>query len=103
MMKTISKDRRRQSQQGQPTARGVGAVAADLDKLLGPKSLLELEKLEKQIQTKLSSNEPIDTDYWEHLLNSLLTYMAKAKLRKVSKSIVQSRLDDLRKQQTAEA
>ncbi|EME46296.1 hypothetical protein DOTSEDRAFT_70330 [Dothistroma septosporum NZE10] len=101
MMKTICKDRRKK--ESQPSARGLGSVAQDLDKLLGPKNLGELEKLEKQIRAKLSSDEPIDTDYWEHLLNSLLTYKARAKLRKVSQSILESRIGGLRKQQAAEA
>lgn len=100
-MKTICKDRRKAELQ--PSARGVGSVAQDLDKLLGPKNLGELEKLEKQIRTKLSSNEPIDSDYWEHLLKSLLTYKARAKLRKVSQSILESRIGGLRKQQAVEA
>ncbi|CZT22226.1 related to cactin [Ramularia collo-cygni] len=103
MMKTICKDRRQTSHGAQPAARGVGSVASDLDKLLGPKSLEELEKLEKQIKAKLSSNEPIDTDYWEHLLKSLLSYKAKARLRKVSQSILSARLGGLRKQQAEEA
>lgn len=102
-MKTISKGRREQSRGAQPTARGVNSVASELDKLLGPKSLEELDKLEKQINTKLSSNEPIDTDYWQHLRTSLLTYKARAKLRKVSYSIVEARLEGLRKQQAASA
>lgn len=102
-MKTICKDRRKSRDGAQPAARGVGSVAGDLDKLLGPKTLEELEKLEKQIRAKLSSNEPIDTDYWEHLLTSLLTYKARAKLRKVSHSILDARSGGLRKQQVAEA
>ncbi|KXT09692.1 hypothetical protein AC579_8952 [Pseudocercospora musae] len=103
MMKTICHDRQISSSDGQNTARGVSSVAADLDKLLGPKSLEELEKLEKQIRAKLASNEPIDIDYWDHLLKSLLTYKAKAKLRKVSESILDARSGGLRKQQAAEA
>ncbi|KAK5122895.1 hypothetical protein LTR85_003460 [Meristemomyces frigidus] len=102
-MKTICQDRRQQSQSTQPSARGVSSVAGDLDKLLGPKSLEELEKLEKQIKSKLASNEPIDTDYWEHLLRSLLTYKARAKLRRVSQAVVGSRVEGLRKQQAEEA
>ncbi|KAK4543347.1 hypothetical protein LTR36_005706 [Oleoguttula mirabilis] len=102
-MKTICRDRRQQSQSTQPSARGVSSVAGDLDKLLGPKSLEELEKLEKQIKAKLASNEPIDTDYWEHLLRSLLTYKARAKLRRVSQAVVGSRVEGLRKQQAEEA
>lgn len=102
-MKTICADRRQQSQSAQPSARGVTSVAGDLDKLLGPKSLEELEKLEKQIKSKLASNEPIDTDYWEHLLRSLMTYKARAKLRRVSQAIVGSRVESLRKQQAEDA
>jgi hypothetical protein len=102
-MKTISKSRREQFHNARPTARGVTSVASDLDKLLGPKSLEELEKLEKQINAKLSSNEPVDTDYWQHLLTSLLTYKARAKLRKVTSSIVEARLNNLRKEQAAAA
>jgi len=74
-----------------------------LDKLLGSKSIAELEKLEKQIDTKLSSNEPIDTDYWAHLLSSLLIYKARAKLRGLSQSIARARLDGLRDEQAAKA
>lgn len=103
MLKTICHDRRKTSSGKQPAARGVNSVASDLDKLLGPKNLEQLEKLEKQIRSKLSSNEPIDTDYWEHLLQSLLTYKARAKLRKVSQSVLDARLGGLRKQQAAEA
>ncbi|SMR43628.1 unnamed protein product [Zymoseptoria tritici ST99CH_3D1] len=103
MMKTICQDRRKNVQGSQPSARGLGSVASDLDKLLGPKTLPELEKLEKQIRTKLSSNEPIDTDYWEHLLKSLLSYKARAKLRNISQSILDARMSGLRKQQAGEA
>lgn len=74
-------------------------VAADLDKLLGAKTLGELEKLEVHITDKLNRNESIDMDYWEHLLKSLLKYKAKAKLRDMNGVIVRSRLISLRKQQ----
>nr|OQO24457.1 hypothetical protein B0A51_08566 [Rachicladosporium sp. CCFEE 5018] len=103
MMRTICRDRRKHSQSVQTSARGVTSVKADLDKLLGPKDLEGLEKLERQIKTKLSSNEPIDTDYWEHLLSSLLVYKARAKLRKVSQSIKALRVGGLRGKQVAEA
>ncbi|KAK3110274.1 hypothetical protein LTR53_015599, partial [Teratosphaeriaceae sp. CCFEE 6253] len=97
-MKTVCSDRRKtlRASSSDTSARGLSSVAGDLDKLLGPKSLPELEKLEKQIKTKLASDEPVDTDYWEHLLSSLLTYKAKARLRKVTERIVEARL---RKQQ----
>jgi hypothetical protein len=81
----------------------VSSVAANLDKLLAPKSLAELEKLEGQIKAKLAGDEPIDTDYWEHLLKTLFTYKAKAKLSNISERIVGSRSECLRKQQAEDA
>lgn len=102
-MKTICQDRQKHFRSAQTSARGVSSVAGNIDKLLAPKSLADLQKLEGQIRTKLDSNEPIDTDYWEHLLQSLLIYKAKANLRKISQSILESRLGELRKQQAAEA
>ncbi|KAM0720238.1 hypothetical protein Q7P37_004374 [Cladosporium fusiforme] len=103
MMKTICQDRQKHFRSAQSSARGVSSVAGNIDKLLAPKSLADLQKLEGQIRTKLASNEPIDTDYWEHLLQSLLIYKAKGNLRKISQSILESRLGGLRKQQAAEA
>ncbi|GME41318.1 hypothetical protein GTA08_BOTSDO11710 [Neofusicoccum parvum] len=93
-MKVICKDRRQKSKSSGPEARGVNTVAADVDRLLSPKSLEELEALEKQIRRKLDSNEPIDVDYWEHLLRSLLVWKAKAKLRQLSQTIINSRLQE---------
>jgi len=81
----------------------VSSVAADVDRLLGSKSFKELETLEKQIKTKLRTDEPIDTDYWEHLLKSAQVFKARAKLRSMSRAIVDKRLDVLRKQQKQEA
>lgn len=103
MMKTICQDRQKHFKTAQSSARGVSSVSGNIDKLLAPKTLAELQKLEGQIRTKLSSNDPIDTDYWEHLLQSLLIYKARANLRRVTQSILESRLGGLRKQQVAEA
>lgn len=84
-------------------ARGSTSVSSDIDKLLGPKTYEQLETLEAQIKRKLNSNEPIDYDYWEQLLRSLVVWKAKAKLRRVSRAIVASRLNSLRKQQSEDA
>ncbi len=70
---------------------------------MGPKTYEQLEALEKQIRAKLRSNEPIDVDYWEQLLRNLLIYKAKAKLKKVYQSVLDSRLDTLRKEQEESA
>jgi hypothetical protein len=79
-----------------PEGRALASVASDVDKILSPKSLEQLEALEKQIKAKLASNEPIDTDYWEELLKSLLVYKAKAKLHKVCEAIKAARVELLR-------
>ncbi|KAK6539191.1 hypothetical protein TWF694_009434 [Orbilia ellipsospora] len=102
-MKVICQDRQRKSKAAAPEGRAVSSVATDIDKLLSSKSLDELETLEKQITRKLRSNEPIDVDYWEQLLRSLLVWKAKARLKKVYQSVINSRLDMLRKQQRVEA
>ncbi|KAF3914024.1 hypothetical protein ABW21_db0209753 [Orbilia brochopaga] len=102
-MKVICQDRQRKSKAAAPEGRAVSSVASDIDKLLSSKSLDELETLEKQITRKLRSNEPIDVDYWEQLLRSLLVWKAKARLKKVYQAVIDSRLDILRKQQRDEA
>jgi hypothetical protein len=102
-MQIICNDRREKLKPLGPEGRAVSSVAADVDKLLGPKTYEQLETLEKQIRTKLHSNEPIDVDYWEQLLRSLLIWKAKAKLKKVYQSVLDSRLDTLRKEQQEDA
>lgn len=102
-MQIICNDRRQKLKPLGPEGRAVSSVSADVDKLLGPKTYEQLEALEKQIRTKLRSNEPIDVDYWEQLLRSLLVWKAKAKLKKVYQSVLNNRLDTLRKQQQEDA
>jgi len=77
-------------------------VSADIDCLLGPKSLKELEALEKQISGKLRSNEPIDVEYWEQLLRNVAVYKSRAELSAVYRSIIENRLNDSRQEQRAE-
>lgn len=102
-MRIICEDRR-QKLQGQGRAgRGINAVASDVDKLLAPKSLNELQALENQIRTKLQSDEDIDVDYWEHLLRSLLSWKARAKLRQVSQSIIDNQRRGHRAQEAQQA
>lgn len=84
-------------------SRSAHSVSSDVDRLLSPKSLKELDILETQISAKLRSNEPIDVEYWEQLLSSIAVYKAKAELNEVYKSIVDSRLGNLRQQQASEA
>ena len=68
-------DRIKQTQRLGATA--AAAVEADITALLQGKSYEHLVQLQKQIQAKLASGEPIDTDYWEGLLKKLLVFKAK--------------------------
>ena len=83
--------------------RSASSVSADIDRLLNPKNLFELESLEKQISNKLQSNEPIDVEYWEQLLGNVAVYKSRAELNTVYKNIIESRLNDLRDEQRVEA
>lgn len=78
-------------------------MSSDVDRLLSPKSLPELAALERQINTKLSSNEPIDIEYWEQLLRNIIVYKSRAELDNVYKSVIQGRLRKLKDEQRAEA
>jgi hypothetical protein len=78
-----------------PEARAVSSVTSDVDKILGPKNLEQLEKLDNQIQAKLRSDEVMDTDYWEQLLKSLQVYKAKAKLKIIYDTIQDNRMKRL--------
>ena len=102
-MQIICNDRRQKLKPLAPEGRAVSSVAIQIDTMLGSKTYDQLETLEKQIKTKLRSNEPIDVDYWEQLLRNLSIWKAKAKLKKVYQSVINSRLDALRKQQQGDA
>jgi hypothetical protein len=102
-MLIICNDRRLKLKPLGPEGRAVSSVAADVDKIMAPKSYEQLEALEGQIKAKLRANKDIDVDYWEQMLSSLLIWKAKAKLKKVYQSVLESRLDTLRKQQKLDA
>ncbi|KAJ9645460.1 hypothetical protein H2204_001040 [Knufia peltigerae] len=102
-MQIICKDRQKKIRTGGPEGRAVSSVASDIDKLLAPKTYEQLEVLEKQIRSKLDSDEPIDTDYWQQLLDSLLVWKAKAKLKRVYQDVLDSRLKQLRDENEGKA
>jgi hypothetical protein len=98
------------------------AVEAEIASLLSGKSYEQLVQLQRQIQNKLTSGEPVDVDYWEGLLKSLLVWKSKvrtahsyslsirsnsilfqAKLKSLHEVVVQNRLEQLRKRQRDEA
>lgn len=100
---TLCNDRRQKLGGLDHEGRAVSTVSSEIDKILGPKSFEQLEVLEKQIRTKLRSDEHIDTDYWGQLLKSLLVFKAKAKLKMICDALMESRLEQLRKTDPAKA
>jgi len=88
--------RRRKLKPSGPEGRALAPVESDVEKVLKPKTLEQLRALEKQILAKLSSGEPIDTDYWEELLKNLRVYKARAKLSKVCEAIKAAKIELLK-------
>ncbi|KAF9263693.1 hypothetical protein L218DRAFT_959217 [Marasmius fiardii PR-910] len=84
-------------------AAAAAAVESDIAALLSKKTYEELGSLQRQVQGKLTSGEPIDTDYWESLLKKILVWKAKSNLRSVHEVVVRNRLEQLRKRQRDEA
>lgn len=81
------------------STRGALSVSADVARLLGPKSKPQLEVLEDQVRTKLRSDEDIDVEYWEHLLESIAIFKAKVELSGFYKTVLQMRLHKASKDQ----
>ncbi|KAJ7283904.1 mid region of cactin-domain-containing protein [Mycena rebaudengoi] len=79
------------------------AVESDIAALLAGKTYDQLVALQRQIQDKLTSGEPVDVDYWEGLLKKLLVWKSKAKLKALHEVVVRNRLEQLRKRQRDEA
>ncbi|KAJ7047638.1 mid region of cactin-domain-containing protein [Mycena alexandri] len=103
-MMVICKDRLERIKTSQRMgAEAAAAVEADISALLAGKTYEQLASLQRQIQEKLTSGEPVDTDYWESLLKKLLVWKSKAKLKTLHEVVVRNRLEQLRKRQRDEA
>lgn len=79
------------------------SVNKDIQRILSGKTFSQLSVLQAQILQKLSSNEPVDVEYWENLLKELIVYKAKAKLNDMHQEILATRLQQLRNKQREEA
>ncbi|KAJ7117328.1 mid region of cactin-domain-containing protein [Mycena crocata] len=103
-MMVICKDRLERIQKSKHMGvEAAAAVEADIGALLAGKTYEQLVSLQRQIQDKLTSGEPVDTDYWEGLLKKLLVWKSKAKLKGLHEVVVRNRLEQLRKRQRDEA
>lgn len=93
-------------QQAADNRRGITlsrGVEAGITALLADKTYEQLSELQRSIQAKLTSGDPVDVDYWEGLLKTLLVWKSKAKLKSLHEVVVRNRLEQLRKRQRDEA
>ncbi|KAJ3760263.1 mid region of cactin-domain-containing protein [Lentinula raphanica] len=103
-MMVVCKDRLERIKKGQRMgAEAAAVVENDIAALLSGKTHQELASLQRQVQSKLTSGEPVDTDYWEALLQKILVWKAKANLKSLHEVVVRNRLEQLRKRQRDEA
>ncbi|KAJ3892496.1 mid region of cactin-domain-containing protein [Lentinula edodes] len=103
-MMVVCKDRLDSIKSGQRMGiEAAKVVENDIAALLSGKTYNELASLQRQIQNKLTSGEPVDTDYWEALLKKILVWKAKANLKSLHEVVVRNRLEQLRKRQRDEA
>lgn len=75
------------------------ALRAEFSQLLRGKKVEELNALQESVQRKLTSGEPIDVEYWEHLLKELIVYKAKSKLKDMHEVVLNNRLEQLLRKQ----
>ncbi|KAI9021945.1 mid region of cactin-domain-containing protein [Hyaloraphidium curvatum] len=79
------------------------AVLADIDRLLRDKNFEQLTVLQRQVEDKLASGGPVDVEYWEALMKSLLVWKAKTRLKDMHRVMLRKRLERLRERQREEA
>lgn len=83
-MMVICKDRLDRIKSNERTGvESAAAVESEITALLSGKTYEQLVALQRQVQEKLSSGEPVDIDYWEGLLKKLLVWKAKVVTRLV--------------------
>lgn len=74
-----------------------------INNMLSSKTTEELEQLQDQVRSKLASGEPVDVEYWERVLKSIVVWRAKARLRDMHEAVLSNRLEYLRRKQRDEA
>jgi len=77
-MMVVCKDRLEQLQSNDRIGiEATATVEADIAVLLSEKPYDDLTTLQRRVHEKLTSGEPVDTDYWEGLLKKILVWKAK--------------------------
>ena len=92
-----------QAEEKNITSNVTTVVKDDISKLLAGKTYEQLNKLQAQIQQKLSGQEAVEVEYWEQQLKTITVWKAKAKLKSMHEIVLQKRLEQLRRRQRQEA
>ena len=71
------------------------SIDGDIQKVLRGKTGQQLEDMEKSIESKITSGDSVDVEYWETLLSKLKVQKAKAKLREFHAQLLRSHLNAL--------
>lgn len=79
------------------------SVKVDMNQMLSSKTHDQLVELQEQVRAKLGSGEPVDVEYWEGLLKSIIVWRAKAKLRDLHEVVISNRLEHLKRRQREDA
>ncbi|GAC96395.1 hypothetical protein PHSY_003975 [Pseudozyma hubeiensis SY62] len=112
-MLIVCDDKLEELQEEQQHAVGGAALAVNarqdpeergrINNMLSSKTSEELEQLQDQVRSKLASGEPVDVEYWERVLKSIVVWRAKARLRDMHEAVLSNRLEYLRRKQRDEA
>ena len=78
-LEKLQKDSQLGPEAAAAAARSNAGVEREIATLLTGKTHEQLTPLQRQIQAKLGSGEPVDTDYWENLLRNLIVWKAKVR------------------------
>ncbi|CAG8504433.1 14094_t:CDS:10 [Funneliformis mosseae] len=92
-----------QAEEKNLTSNVTAVVKDDINKLLAGKTYEQLNKLQAQIQQKLSGQEAVEVEYWEQQLKTITVWKAKAKLKAMHEIVLHKRLEQLRRKQRQEA
>lgn len=113
-MLIVCDDKLEELNEEQASAAAPGAVVASnarqdpeergrINTMLASKTADELRQLQEHVRAKLASGEPVDVEYWERVLKSIVVWRAKARLRDMHEAVLSNRLEYLRRKQRDEA
>ncbi|KAJ1966908.1 hypothetical protein IWQ62_002172 [Dispira parvispora] len=98
----VCEDKIRQGESGGSSS-AFAELTSNIAQMIQGKTRDQLVVLERQIEQKLASHEPLDVDYWEQVLGMLRVNKAKARLSEMHQELLLKRLAQLREKQQREA